>query len=371
MDAAAARNDSRFLVDGDEEVGLVVGAAGFAFGFDLPVGGWRVGKGSGELVGRETELNRNFGADQIGEAIVVESDDVFVEFVADDLGAAIIPRAGGDVAFLDATQGEGERVDGGEMVRSPQTGAQGAAEKIRELIVGEEAVAIAEQVAQHLRPAYPENEADQREEAGDDEEEPGATLRVADPKERHKKRVPDEGAEETAEHGVEGGEIDAFLAPVKIEEPGLAGSLRGFSFVDRFADHAADAVGEEEEACGEEHCSEDGDEPDGRVVAGLDDVEGGEADEDACDQEGQAEENRRAAVDCGGALRGIVCQRGRHTGAAAEHSLLEGAGVFGGGSDGDGHGWRLLARVPMALGGRNRTMRKRYTVLVGWDGWAG
>src|SRR5882757_2830833 len=85
LDAAGGANDSRFFVNGNEEVGLVIGAAGFAFGFDLPVGGRRVGERSGELVGGEAKFDGNFGADEIGQAVVVEGDGVFVEFVADDL----------------------------------------------------------------------------------------------------------------------------------------------------------------------------------------------------------------------------------------------------------------------------------------------
>ncbi len=70
MDAAKDGNDSGFLVDGDEEVSLVICAAGFAFGFDLPVSGRRVGERGGELVGGEMEFDGNFGADEVGEAIV-------------------------------------------------------------------------------------------------------------------------------------------------------------------------------------------------------------------------------------------------------------------------------------------------------------
>src|SRR6266849_4780181 len=127
LDATDSGNDSRFLIDGDEEIGLVIGAASFALGFDLPVGGRRVGERSGELVGGETELDGNFRADEIGEAIMVESDDVFVEFVADDLGTAVVARAAGDVAFLDAAQGERKGIDGGEVARGAKTGAKGAA----------------------------------------------------------------------------------------------------------------------------------------------------------------------------------------------------------------------------------------------------
>jgi hypothetical protein len=369
LDEMSVGNDSRFLVDGDEKVGLVICAAGFAFGFDLPVSGRGIGERGGELVRREAEFDRDFRADEIGDAVVVESDHVFVEFVADDLGAAVVACAGGDVAFLDAAQGEGKGIDCGEMARGAQAGAQSATEKIRELVVGEEAVAVAEQVTKHLRPAHPEDEADESENAGEDKKGPGAALRVTDPEEWNEKGVPDEGAEETAEHGVEGGEVDAFRAPVKIEEPGLAGSLRGFTFIDCFSDDAADAVGEEEKAGGEEHGADDGDEPNGRVVAGLDDVEGGKAYEATCDQEGQAEESGGDAVDGGGALRGIVCESGRHAGAAAKHALLEGCGVIGG--NGERHGWCLLARVPGISARGNRTVRKRYTVLIGCDGWAG
>ena len=279
LDATGDGNDSRFLVDRNEEIGLVIGAAGFAFGFDLPVSGRGIGEGGSELVGGEAEFDGNFGADEIGEAVVVESDHVFVEFVADHLRAAVLAGAGGDVAFLNAAQGEGKGIDGGEMARCAQACTQGAAEKIRELVVGEEAVAIAEQVAKHLSPADPEDEADQSENAGEDKKGPGAALRVTNPEKWNEKRVPDEGAEKTSEHGVKGREVDALGPPVKIEEPWLAGSLRGFTFVDCFADDAANAVGEEEKAGGEEHGTDDGDEPDGRVIASLDDVESGETDE--------------------------------------------------------------------------------------------
>src|SRR4029077_15665807 len=102
-------------------------------------------------------------------------------------------------------------------------------------------------------------------------------------------------------------------------------------------DHAANAVDGEEKTGGEEHGAENGDEPEGRVLAGLDDVEGGETDEDAGDHEGEAEEGGGAAVDGGGALRGIVGQDGRKAGAAAEHALLDGGCGFRG--DGESHGW--------------------------------
>src|SRR6266481_5166687 len=331
LDAAEGGNDSGLLVDGNEEVGLVIGAAGFAFGFDLPVGGRRVSERTGQLVGGQTELDRNFGADEIGEAVVIEGSEVFVEFVADNLGAAVVAGASGHIAFLDAAQCEGKGIDGGKVARGAEAGAQGAAEKIGELVVGEETVAVAKQVAKHLRPTHPGDQADQCEYAGDDEEGPSAALRVADPEERHEKGVPDEGAREAAEHGVESGEADAFRAPVKIEEPGLAGSFGDLAEVACFADHAANAVSEKEKAGGEKHRAEDGDEPERCVIAGLDDVEGGETDEDSGGHEGQAEEGSGTAVDGGGALGGVVWESGRQARAAAEHALLDGAGSFGGG----------------------------------------
>src|ERR1700739_4746606 len=146
LDEMSVGDDSRFLVNGNEEVSLIIGAAGFAFGFDLPVSGRGIGERGGELVGGKAEFDGNFGADEIGEAVVVESDCVFVKFVADDLGPEVFSRAGGGVAFVDAAQGEGKGIDGGEMARCSEACAQGAAEKIRELVVGEEAVAVAEQV---------------------------------------------------------------------------------------------------------------------------------------------------------------------------------------------------------------------------------
>src|SRR5258708_40027179 len=93
LDAAERGNDSGLLIDGNEEVGLVIGAAGFAFGFDLPVGGRSVGERCGEFVGREAELDKNFGADEIGEAGGIRSSELFVKFVADNLGAAGWVRA--------------------------------------------------------------------------------------------------------------------------------------------------------------------------------------------------------------------------------------------------------------------------------------
>src|SRR6266481_2590566 len=348
LDAAEGGNDSGLLVDGNEEVGLVIGAAGFAFGFDLPVGGRRVGERCGEFVGREVELDRNFGADEIGEAVVIEGSDVFVEFVADNLGAAVVAGASGHIAFLDAAQCEGKGIDSGKVARGAEASAQGAAEKIGELVVGEETVAVAKQVTKHLRPTHPGDQADQCEYAGDDQEGPSAALRVADPEERHEKGVPNESAGEAAEHGVERGEVDAFGAPVKIEEPGLAGSFGDVAEVACFADHAANAVSEKEKAGGEEHGANDGDEPERRVIAGLDDVERGEADEDAGNHEGKAKQSGGTSVDGGGALGGIVGERGRQAGAAAEHALFDGCGGFGGESD--RHGICLLARVPGASG---------------------
>ncbi len=60
-----------------------------------------------------------------------------------------------------------------------------------------------------------------------------------------------------------------------------------------------------------------------RVLMSLDDVERGKADEDAGNHEGQAEESGGAAVDGGGALRGIVGQGGWQAGAAAKRALLD------------------------------------------------
>ncbi len=237
------------------------------------------------------------------------------------------------------------------MARDAQAGAQGAAEKIRELVVGEKAVSVAKEIAEHLRPTHPGDQANQREDAGDDQEGPSAALRVADPEEGNEKSIPHESASEAAEHGVEGGEVDAFLVPVKIEEPGLGGSFGGFAKIACFADHAANAVSEQEKAGGEKHGAEDGDEPKGCVIAGLDNVERGEADEDAGDHEGKAEESGGTAVDGGGALRGIVGERGGQAGAAAEHALLDRAGCFGGSGDGEGHGWRPRPECRGRVGG--------------------
>jgi len=184
-----------------------------------------------------------------------------------------------------------------------------------------------------LRPTHPGDQADQCEYAGDDQEGPSAALRVADPEERHEKGVPNESAGEAAEHGVESGKADAFRAPVKIEEPRLARSFCGFASVNSLADYAANAVDKEEEAGGEKHGAKDGDEPERRVLSSLDDVEGGETDEDSGDHEGQAEECGGAAVDGGGALGGVVWESGRQAGAAAEHALFDGCGGFGGESD--------------------------------------
>src|SRR5258708_39287114 len=95
LDAAERGNDSGLLVDGNEEVSLVIGAAGFAFGLDLPVGGRSVGERSGQLVGGETELERDFGADEIGEAVVIGGGGGFVEVVAEQPGAGDFGRGGG------------------------------------------------------------------------------------------------------------------------------------------------------------------------------------------------------------------------------------------------------------------------------------
>src|SRR5258708_32552536 len=114
LDAAERGNDSGLLVDGNEEVSLVIGATGFAFGLDLPVGGRSVGERSGQLVGGQTELDGNFSADEIGEAGVIEGSDVFVEFVADNLGAAGVARATGGAGVFGATQGGGKGIEGGK-----------------------------------------------------------------------------------------------------------------------------------------------------------------------------------------------------------------------------------------------------------------
>jgi len=107
------------------------------------------------IVDGQTELDGNFGADEIGEAVVVEGSDVFVEFVADNLGAAVVASASGHIAFLDAAQCEGKGIDGGKVARGAEAGAQGAAEKIGKLVVGEENCCRSEAGHQAFAPNAP------------------------------------------------------------------------------------------------------------------------------------------------------------------------------------------------------------------------
>jgi len=154
---------------------------------------------------------------------------------------------------------------------------------------------------------------------------------------------------------------------VKIEQPGLAGGFGGFAEIACFADHATNAVREKKKAGGEKHGTEDGDEPEGRVIARLDDVEGGEADEDAGNHERQTEESGGTAVDSGGALRRIIGESGRQAGAAAEHALLDGAGCFGGSGDGEGHGFRpWLECLWQGVAAIGLCERDTLYLLAGW-----
>src|SRR6516165_8370701 len=61
--------------------------------FDFPVSGRSIGQRCGVLINGNAELDGNVGAGIVGDALPGKRDGVFVEFVADYLGTAIVAHA--------------------------------------------------------------------------------------------------------------------------------------------------------------------------------------------------------------------------------------------------------------------------------------
>jgi len=74
------------------------------------------------------------------------------------------------------------------------------AEKKGKRVVLEKTVSVAEELGEHLPPAVPEDEADQGKQTGEDREDPGATLREADPEKWSQESVPDDRGDEALQH---------------------------------------------------------------------------------------------------------------------------------------------------------------------------
>jgi hypothetical protein len=98
---------SGLLINGNEEVGFVGDGARAAAGFDFPVGGRIVAESGSALVGGEAELDGDVAAGEADNLGAVERLGVFVEFVADQFGFAVVATAGSDVLFLDTAKREG------------------------------------------------------------------------------------------------------------------------------------------------------------------------------------------------------------------------------------------------------------------------
>src|ERR1700739_4187417 len=111
------------------------------------------------------ELHRYVAAGASGELGARKRGRVFVEFVTHDLGAAVVSASRGHILFLHATERESKFIDARHVPRRPETYSQRLAEKIRELVVVEEAIAIAHEVRKHLDPARPKGQSEQREQA--------------------------------------------------------------------------------------------------------------------------------------------------------------------------------------------------------------
>lgn len=176
-----------------------------------------------------------------------EGGDVLVELETNDAGGAIVTGASGEVFFLNAAESESELAESVEVSRKMEARIELGASEVREGIVLEEAVAVAEEVRKHLRPADPEDQADQCEEAGEEEENAAsATLIQANPEKGNQESIPRDGGDETADHGVEGREGKAFTSPMVVTEPGLTRLGGGFVVVFRFTRGATQSVDDEE-----------------------------------------------------------------------------------------------------------------------------
>src|SRR5712664_2491699 len=258
------------------------------------------------IQGVQNHFQRATESGETCEAIAREREGVLVEFVTNDAGGTVVAVAGGDVFLLHATQGKCESVNVRNVMRRTQARAQGFAKEIGKRIVVQEAISVTEEVRQHLGPAIPEDKANESENRREDQKNPGFADGETDPKERNEEGVPAQSGQQTPEHGVEGGESDAFLAPVKVAEPWLAWALSQGAKVLRFARNAEEAVNQEKEATEEEHGADDSDHPIRSMFAPRDEAEGGEANPQAGRKEGNTEQCGAPAVNRGGALSGMV-----------------------------------------------------------------
>jgi hypothetical protein len=138
------------LVDGDEEESFERAAVGFGISFDFPVDGRSRGECGCGLRFRQSEFNGDFVPRASAKFYAAQGFRIAAEFEADDLGFAIVAAAARDVSLPDAAKRERNFLEIGKMVWHSQARAQRAAEVKREIVVGEESVAIAEQFDKHL-----------------------------------------------------------------------------------------------------------------------------------------------------------------------------------------------------------------------------
>ena len=146
-----------------------------------------------------------------------------------------------------------------------------------------------------------------------------------DPEEGNQERVPTQGSNKAAQHGVEGRESDALAMPMMIDEPWFAGMLGGFAQIDCLTRGTTHAVNNQEGSGTEEETAEQADEPVWSVLAAVhaDDIECDTDYTDACDEEGQTEEHGLPAVNRHGALHRMVQQHGRRAGLRDAHALCQ------------------------------------------------
>ena len=90
IQAARKRRDSARVVNGNEEVGLVIGATRRAFGFDLPVCGWCFGQQCGVLICGQGEFEGDFAASEAAKVVAGKREGLLVEFEANDARASIV-----------------------------------------------------------------------------------------------------------------------------------------------------------------------------------------------------------------------------------------------------------------------------------------
>src|SRR5438128_3923202 len=94
--------------------------------------------------------------------------------------------------------------------------------------------------------------------------------------------------------------------PVMVVEPGLMGILARFAVIGGFTDHTAEAMNHQERAGGEKEKANHSYQPVRGMLFSVNEAEGDRFNENACREEGKTEEKGSPAVNCGGALRGVV-----------------------------------------------------------------